>query len=124
MCDFTFEHNGQKFAVDTKYRFHSNDAKTVREIANSADHLKYMGYNPVLLMRTKREESISTAINRFENAGWSIMCNEDAALFISNYAGKALNIWMDSNVDVWGRLSAYHEGLKQLRFGDENEWRF
>lgn len=124
MCDFTFEHNGVHYAVDTKYRFHSNDAKTVREIANSAYHLRYMGYEPVLLMRTKREDSIDTAINRFENAGWSIKCAGDASSFISDFAGDELNIWLENTVDVWGRLKKYHDGLKQLRFGDEEEWKF
>lgn len=76
MCDFTFVNDGVSYAVDTKYRFHSNDAKTVREIANSAYHLKYMGYTPVLLMRTPRTNSIDTAINRFEkkNAGSRKKC--------------------------------------------------
>lgn len=124
MCDFTFKHNGVKYAVDTKYRFHSNDAKTVREIANSAYHLKYMGYEPVLLMRTKREDSIATAINRFETAGWSIKCDTEASNFISDFAGDELNKWLDKNVDVWQRLKKYHDGLRQLRFGDAEEWKF
>ena len=124
MCDFTFEHNGIRYAVDTKYRFHSNDAKTVREITNSAYHLRYMGYNPVLLMRTKREDSIDTAINRFEKAGWSIKCDKDAVSFITEFAGDELNVWIENNVDVWGRLKAYHAGLKRLRFGEEEEWKF
>lgn len=123
MCDFTFTHNGVKYAVDTKYRFHSNDAKTVREIANSAYHLTYMGYKPILLFRTPRVESIETAVNRFENAGWAIKCDKDAEEFIAEFAGDDLNTWIKNNVDVWERLKKYHEGLKSLRFG-EDEWSF
>ena len=124
MCDFTFEHNGTLYAVDTKYRFQSNDAKTVREIANSAEHLRFMGYKPILLMRTNREDSIESALNRFENSGWDIECAEDASDFISEHAGNELNVWIDKNVDVWSRLRDYHERLKKLRFGDESEWKF
>ena len=124
MCDFTFVNDGVSYAVDTKYRFHSNDAKTVREIANSAYHLKYMGYTPVLLMRTPRTNSIDTAINRFENAGWQIMCEKDAETCISTFAGDELNVWISSNVDVWKRLKKYRDGLKKLRFGEKSEWDF
>ena len=75
-------------------------------------------------MRTKREYSIETAINRFEKAGWDIKCEKDASEFISEYAGDELNIWIENNVDVWERLNVYHEGLKQLRFGEKNDWKF
>lgn len=124
MCDFTFSNNGIKFAVDTKYRFHSNDAKTVREIANSANHLKYMGYKPVLLIRTPRTDSIKSAIKRFESAGWQIMCEKDAEKFIITYAGDELNNWIRKKVNVWERLGKYHGDLRILRFGEENEWNF
>ncbi|GEM_PF-4670100 len=123
LCDFTFEYDGKKYAVDTKVRFVSNDSNTVREIANSAHHLKYMGYTPVLLFRKPREDSLPTPIRRFEKEGWTIMCSDNSAEFIVESTGLDLDDWIQHNVDIWNRLTKYHEGLKKLRF-DEPEWKF
>lgn len=123
LCDFTFEHNGKKYAVDTKVRFVSNDSNTVREIANSAHHLRYMGYIPVLLFRKPREDSLPTPIKRFEKEGWVILCSDDSGEFIVESTGLNLDDWIQHNVNIWKRLNKYHEGLRKLRF-DEPEWKF
>lgn len=123
LCDFTFSSDGVDYAVDTKVRFISNDSNTVREIANSAHHLKYMGYVPVLLFRKDRAESISSPIKRFEREGWIIECAEDSGKFIEKFAGNDLEEWIQDNIDVWERLKKYQEGLKRLRF-DEPDWKF
>lgn len=123
LCDFTFEYNGYKYAVDTKVRFVSNDSNTVREIANSAHHLRYMGYIPILLFRKNRDESLSSPLNRFEREGWIIKCADESSEFIKDMTDMDLDKWINDSVDVWGRLKAYHDGLKKLRF-DEKEWEF
>lgn len=121
LCDFTFQYNNKIYAVDTKYKFNSNDSNTVREIANSAIHLQNMGYIPVLLLRTNRAESQQGPILRFERNGWNIIDDNKAIDFIEEITGYNLNDWINENMKIWEYLSEYQEELEKLRFG-EDEW--
>nr|WP_312289484.1 hypothetical protein [Clostridium chromiireducens] len=124
LCDYTFYKSEEKvYAVDTKFRFISNDSNTVREIADSARHLKFMGYKPVLLIRRKKSESISSPIKRFEKQGWILKCGQDASDFILKKTGFDLGEWIDVNIRVWDELKEYQNELIKLRFGKEN-WEY
>lgn len=123
LCDFTFFIKKEKYAVDTKLRFNSNDSNTVREIANSAHHLKYMGYNPILLFRREKSESQQSPIKRFVREGWDLKCGDEAMDFVEKITGNDLGLWIDKNIDIWNRLSRYQSELIKLRFGKE-KWEF
>lgn len=123
LCDFTLIDNKTKYGIDTKFRFISNDSNTVREIAASAEHLKFMGYEPVLLFRKNREDSLNVPLKRFENAGWKLLCGNDAMEFIKENSGFDLGKWIDENIDIWSELNEHHDELINLRFGEEN-WKF
>jgi len=123
LCDFTFEYDDKIYAVDTKYKFNSNDSNTVREIANSARHLKNMGYIPILLLRTNRIKSQQGPILRFETNGWNIIDDNKAISFIEKITGYNLNNWIVKNLKIWEYLSEYQEDLEKLRFGKE-EWKY
>ena len=116
LCDFTFQYKDKMYAVDTKYKFNSNDSNTVREIANSAIHLKNMEYIPVLLLRTNRAESQQGPISRFERNGWNIVDDNKAINFIEEITGYNLNKWIDKNIRIWEYLSKYQDDLEKLRF--------
>ena len=123
LCDFTISEKNIKYGIDTKVRFVSNDSNTVREIADSARHLKFMGYEPILLFRKNREDSLRTPLNRFEKEGWKLLCAEDAMKFIADKTEFNLDEWINKNVDIWAELKKYQDELIKLRFGEEN-WKF
>ncbi len=123
LCDFTLIGNQIKYGIDTKFRFVSNDSNTVREIADSAKHLKFMGYTPILFFRKKREDSLKTPLNRFEKEGWKLLCANDAIDFIKENTGFDLGEWINNNVDIWSELKEYQDDLIRLRF-DKDNWEF
>lgn len=119
LCDLNFEYNDKKLGVDTKFRFISNDSNTVREIANSAKHLKMMGYKPVLLFRRERSESLSSPLKRFEKEGWTIKCGKDASDFLKKVTDFDIDEWINSNVNFWGDLKEYQKWLESKGFPKE-----
>jgi len=123
LCDFTFVNSNKNYAVDTKFKFNSNDSNTVREISNSAIHLKEMGFIPVLLMRRDMNESQITPLRRFERSGWKIISGKDASIFIKELTGFDIEKWIKDNLNIWEYLSEYHTQLNALRYG-ESAWEF
>lgn len=121
LCDFTLEYNGKRIAIDTKYRFNSNDSNTVREISNSAIYLKEMGFIPIMLIRRNREESQQAPLKRFEKNGWQIIDGANAINFIKELTEFDLKNTIINELDIWDYLSNYHNELIKLRFG-EREW--
>lgn len=123
LCDYSFEYDEVKYAIDTKYRFNSNDSKTVREIANSAKHLKEMGYMPILLMKRKKSESQQSPIKKFEKEGWIILDNKKAFSFLYEITKYDLEKWIKENLNIWDYLEDYYDDLEKLRYG-KSEWEF
>lgn len=123
LCDFTFINSGNNYAVDTKFKFNSNDSNTVREISNSAIHLKEMGFIPVLLMRRPDSESQQSPIKRFKKSGWLVISGDEASKFLSEITGYDVEKWIKNNLNIWEFLSDYHFQLNALRYG-ESAWDF
>lgn len=116
LCDLILKGNGVLQGIDTKYRFTSNDSSKVREIANSAKYLKYLGYEPILFFRTSREKNRESAINRFENNGWKLVFGKEASDFLFSQTGFNLDEWIIENVNIWSEISEYHEYLNKIEF--------
>lgn len=123
LCDLTYKKGNIEYGIDAKFRFRSNDSKTVRQIAFSAEQLKFLGYEPMLLFRKDRKESLKSPINRFEKAGWKIVCGQDSLDFIKTNTGFDLGGWIEANINIWDELQNYQEDLKRLRIDEEN-WKF
>lgn len=123
LCDFVVKKNKTKLAIDTKFRFKSNDSNTVREIANSAKHLKFMGYEPLLLFRKERKNSFKSPLNRFEKEGWNLKCGQEAIDFITTETRFNLGEWIEENIDIWAEIKEYQKKLKKLGF-NEKKWEF
>ena len=121
LCDLTIEFEDKIYAIDTKYRFNSNDSNTVREIANSAIHLKQMGYIPIMLIRKNREFSHKAPINRFEKNGWKIIDGANAIEFIKSITDFNLSEFIQNDLNIWDFLKPYQDDLIRLRYG-EKEW--
>lgn len=121
LCDFVIEYNGKKLAIDTKYRFNSNDSNTVREISNSAIYLKEMGFIPIMLIRRNKEESQQSPLRRFEKNGWQIIDGVNAINFIKELTDFDITNVIIKELNIWDYLSNYHDELIRLRFG-EREW--
>ena len=101
LCDFVFiENEDNKYAIDTKWRFISNDSKTVRQIAFSAVQLKALGFKPVLLIKRPRGESLKSPIDRFEKSGWIIKSDAQSLSFIQEETGFEINKWL-KKVNIW-----------------------
>jgi len=124
LCDFVFiQDEDKKYAIDTKWRFISNDSKTVRQIAFSAVQLKALGFTPLLLIKRPRRESLKSPIDRFEKSGWLIKSDDTALSFVKEKTGFDLKLWIDQNIDIWRDLSKYHPDL--IRFNkSENNFQF
>lgn len=123
LCDFTFNKSNSIYAVDTKFKFNSNDSNTVREISNSAIYLKEMGYIPILLMRRNESESQQSPIKRFKKSGWNIISGQKATKYLYELTGFDIEQWIKNNMNIWDFLKDYQEQLKALRFG-ESSWYF
>lgn len=123
LCDFTFISDSKKYAVDTKFKFNSNDSNTVREISNSAIHLKKMGFVPILLMRRPETESQQSPIKRFKKSGWKVISGNDSLKFIKRISGFDIDEWIKKNINIWEYLSEFHNDLITLRYG-EKAWEF
>lgn len=123
LCDFTFINSEINYAVDTKFKFNSNDSNTVREISNSAIHLIEMGFKPVLLMRRPEIESQQSPIKRFKKSGWVVISGNDSSNFIKELTGFDIQEWINTNLNIWEFLSDYHDDLNALRYGEE-AWDF
>ena len=121
LCDFVFiESEDKKYAIDTKWRFISNDSKTVRQIAFSAIQLKALGFTPVLLIKRPRSESLKSPIDRFEKSGWVIKSDESSLSFIKESTGFDLKEWIEDKVNVWNDLSKYHPELIRFNKSESN----
>lgn len=123
LCDFTMIKGLNKYAVDTKFSFTSNDASKIRDIADSGNQLKFLEYEPILLFRTNETRNRKSAIKRFRENKWNIICGIDAMKFIEDNTGFDLKRWIDENIDIWSELSGYQDKLIKLKY-DEDNWKF
>ena len=121
LCDLTIEFKDKIYAIDTKYRFNSNDSNTVREIANSAIHLKEIGYIPIMLIRKSRECKFNIRVNRFERNGWKIIDDANAIEFIKSITDFDLSEFIKNELNIWEFLKPYQDDLIRLRYG-EKDW--
>lgn len=119
LADLSINHNENKYAIQFKWRFRSNDAKTVRQIANSAKILKELGYKPIMLIRKPYEKNLDTPLTRFEKAGWELKCGEESVEFIENISDFEFKDWVDKNVDFWNLLSNQQEYLNSVGWEKE-----
>jgi hypothetical protein len=112
LCDFVFVKNdSEKYAIDTKWRFISNDAKTVRQIAFSAIQLKKLGFIPILLVKRPAKESLESPLKRFSKSGWLVYHDEDSLNFVKQMTDFDLKKYIEENVNKWDSLSEYHTEL-------------
>lgn len=112
LCDFTLATGDLKYAIDAKWRFVSNDAKTIRQIAFSARQLIKLGYQPVLLVRRPRGECLASPLDRFANNGWKVLHSEATSDFIRGLTGIDIEEWIEQNMDFWSHLGEYHDCLR------------
>lgn len=123
LCDFTIIDGLNKYAIDTKFSFTSNDASKIRQIADSGKQLKFLEYEPILLFRTNEGRNRKSAMKRFKKNGWNIIYGINAIQLIKDKTGFDLGKWIDDNIDIWSELNEYQSKLVMLKFGEEN-WKF
>lgn len=123
LCDFTIISGDKKYAIDTKWRFISNDSRKVASISASSKHIETLGYTPILLIKRPREECLKQPIDRFEKNGWIIKDSENAFALIKELTGYDLFVWINNNIDMWNELTLYHGKLEEL-LKPEESWKF
>ena len=111
LCDFTVITSNAECAIDPKWRFMSNDAKTVRQIAFSGRQLSNLGYQPILLIRRPRDECLASPLNRFGRNGWQVIHWDASTDFIEKQTGFDLRLWIAENIDFWSELAEFHNCL-------------
>lgn len=115
-----------KYAIEVKYSYNSGDSNTNREIVNSAIYLEYLGYKPIMLIRS--ENNLEKIIKGFENSGWDVRISKDAFDFIKQKAkfnedSFCLEGWIEENIDIWDVVKDYENELEKINHTKE-KWKF
>lgn len=118
LADIEFK-DDKNYAIQFKWSFRSNDAKTVRQLANSAEILKKLDYKPIMLIKRPREENLESPIRRFEKAGWDVKCGEDAVEFLEDKTKFSVKDWVEGKVDFWELLEENREYLNSVGWSKE-----
>jgi hypothetical protein len=120
LSDFLYESDGTKRAIEIKWRVRWNDAKTVKIHVLAAHRLKSNGYEPIMLIRTEKNENFESTLERFERAGWKVITGVDTKNFIKNETNFDLSNWIKTNVKFWTDLRKYHTCLKELSYFEKD----
>ena len=86
--------SGNGYAIDTKYRIGSGDAKFIKQTEKNAAILNSMNLKPVLLIL--RIDSLANPIRAAKSAGWQILEGIDSFDFIKEQTGYDLYNYLDS----------------------------
>lgn len=113
IADFIYKtEDGNKRALEIKWRIRWNDSKTLKSHCFAFHRLKDMRFEPIMPIRRPKEESFTETIERFEKEGWKVLTGKETMDFILKETGFDLENWVKSNVNFWKILSAYKQCLE------------
>jgi hypothetical protein len=97
--DLHFIHNDQKYVVDFKSGFGSNEKGNTNRLLLVATiyHNLEENYNCLLLVRANENNSYFNTLR--ESGIWSAHCADEAYQQIQHYSGYNLKQWIDHNID-------------------------
>lgn len=120
LSDLSYKNGDNKKTIDFKWRLRWNDAKIINTFSMGASILKTDGYDPILLIKTTRDQNREKNLDRFEENGWKVLTGTESMDFILNETGFNLQKWITNHVDFWPKLSSYHKLLEDLNFKKED----
>ena len=97
--DLHFSHNNQKYVVDFKSGFGSNEKGNTNRLLLVATIYQNLDENYKCLLFVRAEEN-NSYFNTLKNSGiWNAYCGSDAYQKIKEYSGYDLRSWSDTNID-------------------------
>jgi len=97
--DLHFISNGQKYVVDFKSGFGSNEKGNTSRLLLVASIYKNLSENYKCLLFVRAEEN-NSYFNILKNSGiWEAYCNNEAYNKIKEYSGYDLKSWIQKNMD-------------------------
>jgi hypothetical protein len=100
--DLHFAQNNQKFVVDFKSGFGSNEKGNTNRLLLVATIYQNLEENYKCLLFVKAEEN-NSYFNTLKNSGiWQAYCGAEAYNKIKEYSGYDLRAWSDTNID-WAK---------------------
>lgn len=88
--------SGNGYAIDTKYRIGSGDAKFVKSFKESKAMLESKNLKAVLLIL--REDNLASPIHSAEKSGWVVLTGKGSFSFVERETGIALQSILVENV--------------------------
>ncbi len=99
--DLHFVHNGQKFVVDFKSGFGSNEKGNTNRLLLVATIYQNLDENYKCLLFVRAEEN-NSYFNTLKNSGiWEAYCGNEAYQKIGEYSGYNLKQWTETHIN-WG----------------------
>ncbi|MCU4190139.1 hypothetical protein M9Q43_13330 [Flavobacterium sp. HXWNR29] len=97
--DLHFSHNEQKYVVDFKSGFGSNEKGNTNRLLLVATIYQNLDENYKCLLFVRAEEN-NSYFNTLKNSGiWDAYCGNEAYQKIKDYSGYDLKLWIDTNID-------------------------
>ena len=97
--DLHFSHNNQKYVVDFKSGFGSNEKGNTNRLLLVATLYQNLDENYKCLLFVRAEEN-NSYFNTLKNSGiWDAYCGGEAYEKIKVYSGYDLKLWTDTNID-------------------------
>ena len=97
--DLHFSHNNQKYVVDFKSGFGSNEKGNTNRLLLVATIYQNLDDNYKCLLFVRAEEN-NSYFNTLKNSGiWEAYCGNEAYQKISEYSGYNLKQWTETNID-------------------------
>jgi hypothetical protein len=104
--DLHFLHNDQKYVVDFKSGFGSNEKGNTNRLLLVATIYKNLDENYKCLLFVRAEEN-NSYFNILKNSGiWDAYCGNEAYQKIKDYSGYDLKLWTDTNINWASDFSA------------------
>ncbi len=97
--DLHFKHNDQKYVVDFKSGFGSNEKGNTNRLLLVATIYQNLEENYKCLLFVRAEEN-NSYFNTLKNSGiWDAYCGSEAYEKIKEYSGYDLKLWTDTNIN-------------------------
>lgn len=118
--DLHFVSNGQKYVVDFKSGFGSNEKGNTNRLLLVASIYKNLSESFKCLLFVRAEEN-NSYFNTLKNSGiWEAYCGNEAYVKIKEYSGYDLKNWISTNMD-WANdfkpeTIAHFEELNLLQY--------
>lgn len=97
--DLHFSHNNQKYVVDFKSGFGSNEKGNTNRLLLVATIYQNLDENYKCLLFVRAEEN-NSYFNTLKNSGiWEAYCGNEAYQKIREYSGYNLKLWTDTNIN-------------------------